>query len=177
MEKGPTHVEITVVMRWFVPGFLFAFSLQVLALEPKDVLSAQIALEGAPPQAGQSATVIVRLSIRNEWHINSAKPLQTYLIPTSLAMTPSSGIALGEVLYPEGVLRRFPFATEELSVYEGLVELRAPLTAPRKPGKYPLTFKLRYQACDQRTCLPPTTLDTSFEFEVLASTTPKPPRP
>ncbi|MDZ7694996.1 MAG: hypothetical protein U5K69_28415 [Balneolaceae bacterium] len=39
------------------------------------------------------------------------------------------------------------------------------------PGSYTLTGSLRVQACDDNSCLPPSTLDISIPVEVVASNT------
>jgi len=65
--------------------------------------------------------------------------------------------------YPPGVDRLFAFATEPIRVYEGQVQLIARFAQPLT-GKGVVPMVLRYQACDESSCLAP----MSKKFEVNA---------
>src|SRR5438105_10384359 len=75
----------------------------------------------------QAAVVI---DIPSGYHINSSRPLESYLIATSLKVDGPSGIRIGPTLYPRAALRKFKFSKKPLSVYEGRAALRFNVTVP-----------------------------------------------
>jgi hypothetical protein len=125
-------------------------------------------LEAAP---NQTFHVAVRLTIDDGWHINSNRPLQDYLIPTSISCEKNDVAAAGKVIYPEGKNATFGFSPEPLSVYEGEVWVMVPMTVAEAAaeGAAPLDFTVRVQACDDRNCLAPETLTLSVSVEINAN--------
>jgi hypothetical protein len=106
--------------------------------------------------------------IRSGFHINSHLPKEDYLIPTTLTAGLPMGLRALSTTYPPGVMRKFKFSPNALSVYEGAVTLRMKLqvaaSAPLGALKLPLT--LRYQPCNDEVCLPPVNLPLSAEIEI-----------
>ncbi len=131
----------------------------------------------APPEAPQVARrggtleVPVRFTVAPGYHINSNRPLLDYLIPTRLQWSPSAVRHMGD-RFPPAELKSFSFSPEKkLSIYEGEQTLKSrfavPATAP--PGKLTLSGKLHYQACDDKACYPPATVDVRVPLEIQAS--------
>ncbi|MCW9012353.1 MAG: thioredoxin domain-containing protein [Gammaproteobacteria bacterium] len=100
----------------------------------------------------------VELSINKNWHINSSKPLEKYLIPTLLTLSDQSGWQLDGVQYPKHDVVKLGFSKQPLALYQGLNQIRARLkkVQPEKTisGLNPV-IHLQLQACDDRVCLPP----------------------
>ena len=118
--------------------------------------------------AGAEARVAAVVRIDDHWHVNAHVPTFDYLIPTPLALAPPAGWPAPRVEYPAPVRRTFAFAGEPLDVYEGRVVIHGRVTVPAgtKPGRYPVAAKLRYQACDDDSCLPPVTAEKTVELVV-----------
>jgi len=68
---------------------------------------------------GSTIEVLVTAEIEPEYHINSNKPTEEYLIPTALKFEPIENATYGEINYPEPEMATFSFSEEELSVYQG----------------------------------------------------------
>ena len=101
--------------------------------------------------------VEVSIDLQPGWHVNSAEPLQDYLVPTRL--TGVEDQALESVDYPEPVERELGFQSETLSLYEGRVVLSADLPKPdpdRSQTTVPIVVDL--QTCNDRICLAPESL-------------------
>lgn len=136
-------------------AFLAASSLVValpLSAQTPDVKAKLIAPGLA---AGSKGTVTVEMTMGTGWHVNSHTPSESYLIPTSLALTASAG-TFSAVRYPKQVEKRFPFADQPLRVYEGTVRFETDLELPKTAtGKVFLAGTLSYQACNEKQCFPP----------------------
>jgi thiol:disulfide interchange protein DsbD len=110
---------------------------------------------------------IVEIAIAPGWHINSHTPHEEFLIPTTLEILPPAGVTAGEVQYPKAVDRVLAFSGgKAMALYEGTVKLLAPLSGTAAKDAGPLRAKLRYQACDDTTCLPPKTVELVAEQQV-----------
>lgn len=116
---------------------------------------------------GGSGEAIVRLNIENGYHVNANPPSFAYLIPTELELTPTAGISVDFISYPNGLSKKFSFADQPLSVYEGETELKVRLSAKSaQPGTHNLSAKLRVQACDDKVCYAPGVLDVMLPVNI-----------
>ena len=125
-----------------------------------------------PVPRGKEFQVALVVDIAEGYHMNSHKPLDSYLIPTTLTPQVPAGLTLAEAIYPPGKNMRFPFSPDKpLNVYTGSVTLRLRLTAggsaPLGNTSIPITF--RYQACNNSACLPPVKLPITALFQVAAA--------
>ena len=79
-------------------------------------------------------------------------------------------ITPGDPVYPPGKPYRLEGNPKDFSTYEDTFEIKVPVRvdAKAKPGEYSLKGKLRYQACDDRVCLPPTTIPVEIRLQVAA---------
>ena len=114
-------------------------------------------------------TVDVQLSARIEknWHVNSNKPNEDFLIP-SVVSAKASGIRLTRVQYPEAKDLALSFADKPVSVYEGDVVFGLTLTIAEAtpPGKQNAEITLSYQACNDKTCMPPSDATVTLVVDV-----------
>lgn len=130
-----------------------------------------IELEVAEPAArrGDVLGVEVVASIERGWHVHSNMPPEPYLIATELTLGLPEGFPPAEVHYPPAEERSFSFAPGlKLSVYEGKLGISAGVEVPADfaAATVPITAKLRYQACNDTTCLPPATVSASIDVPV-----------
>jgi len=117
--------------------------------------------QGVTIAAGESGEAVVKLQITNGYHVNANPPTFSYLIPTQLELAPADGITVEFVTYPDALTKKFSFSEKPLAVYEGETTLKARLKADKttKPGTHNLSAKLRVQACDDKVCYAPGTID------------------
>jgi thiol:disulfide interchange protein DsbD len=110
-----------------------------------------------PFRAGKPMIVAVELAIASPYHINSDRPLEDYLIPTTLEFSPQPGVTFGKTTFPNSLVKKFAFSQSPLSVFEGTVRILTEITLDpgTKQEGIALQGKVRYQACDESTCLPP----------------------
>jgi DsbC/DsbD-like thiol-disulfide interchange protein len=112
--------------------------------------------------AGKSSAVALHFRIAPGLHINSHKPSEEELIPTSFAIPTESGVRLEAATYPVGVDFALPIEPKtRLNVYTGEFTIQAQIVADR--GDHLVEAKLRYQACDQSACMPPKTIKVPID--------------
>jgi DsbC/DsbD-like thiol-disulfide interchange protein len=143
-------------------------------LSPAQVVKthAYASLDAVP--RGKDFQVAVVVDINQAYHMNSHKPLDSYLIPTTLTPQLPAGFTLVDTIYPAGHQKKFPFSPDKpLDVYSGSVTLRLKLTAQSSAplGAVTIPMTLRYQACNNSACLPPVKVPVSVELKVAAAGT------
>ncbi len=151
------------------------------AQDAASVVSIRAIAPAEPLQMGKSAVVSVELAITSPYHINSDRPLEDYLIPTSLEFEPIAGVAFGKIVFPAAPVKKLPFSDSPMAVYEGTIRISVEITpdASLQQKDIVLKGKIRYQACDDSTCLPPVrkpfSLALSFQGTAQASAPPSAP--
>ena len=118
--------------------------------------------------AGGSAEATVRLTIQSGYHVNANPPTFPYLKATVLEISPSDGVSVAFVTYPNAVDKKFAFAEKPLAVYEGETDLKATLKSDKtaKKGERSIPARLRIQACDDQVCYPPGTLELAIPVNI-----------
>ncbi|RJR29174.1 MAG: DUF255 domain-containing protein [Candidatus Latescibacterota bacterium] len=106
---------------------------------------------------GATGFVAVTARIAEGWHINSNKPLDSYLIPSELIVNAPAGIEVVRILYPAPVLRKLEMSETRMSLFDGAVTFGAVLRIGESvaPGSYAITATLKYQGCNDLTCVEP----------------------
>lgn len=107
------------------------------------------------PRAGVVEQTL-KLAVEPGYHVNSDKPNDEYLIPLRLSWDPGAVEVLA-VKFPKPLLEKSDFSEQPLSLFTGNFEIVTQFkrAAGATPGPGLLTGKLRYQACNDKMCLPP----------------------
>jgi len=123
-------------------------------------------------QRGRIVQVAVVMDIPHGYHVNSNRPLESFLKATQLKVEAPGGVRTGAVAYPRALLRKFSFSTERLSVYEGRAVLRFNVTVPANfgSGSLELKAKLNYQSCSDALCFPPQSREVKVQIPVVGAT-------
>ena len=122
---------------------------------------------------GESVRIAAVVTVDDGWHIQSHTPSFEYLIPTELALELPEGWPQPGVSYPDHVMWQSEFEADPLAVYEHEAVIHAKLDVPASvpAGVVEVPVELTYQACDDRTCLPPTTAEATLSLEIGATGT------
>jgi hypothetical protein len=115
----------------------------------------------------QVMTADFTIQVKNGYHVNSDKPADEYLIPLRFTWN-EDVVKLQEIVYPKPRMETFPFSAKPMSVFQGDFKTQAKFKVPAgaPTGLSHLTGKLRYQACNDRMCLPPRTLEVKVPLEI-----------
>jgi hypothetical protein len=139
-------------------GTLLAQSSPLLNVTPPDQVVAK---------HGATVTVKLTATLNDGFHLNSHTPDESYLIPLALKWT-DGALASPEVQYPAPQIVKVPFQEKPLSVLTGKFELttkfKVPASAPTGPST--VMGKLRYQACNDKSCFAPKTVDVKIPVQV-----------
>ncbi|MGA7852496.1 MAG: protein-disulfide reductase DsbD domain-containing protein [Candidatus Acidiferrales bacterium] len=128
-----------------------------------------VSLEPVP--RGKEFQAAVVAEIRSGYHVNSHKPSDEYLIATTLTPQLPEGFKLVDTIYPAGRQEKFSFSPDKpLDVYTGSVTLKLRLVAEAGAaiGAVKIPAILRYQACNDTTCLPPVKIPAELNLTVGA---------
>ncbi|MDM7995567.1 MAG: protein-disulfide reductase DsbD [Acidobacteriota bacterium] len=131
--------------------------LSASAQDPASVVSIRAFAPSEPIEAGKPAVVAVELAIDSRYHINSDRPLEDFLIPTTLEFEPVPGVTFGKTTFPTPAVKKFAFSDSPMSVFDGTIKILTEITlAPGlEQNAITLNGTVRYQACDDRACLRP----------------------
>jgi thioredoxin:protein disulfide reductase len=125
----------------------------VLPAEP--VVSIRAIPPTEPWSSGKPANLALELTIVPPYHINSDRPLEGYLIPTALEFDSPSAAKVRKVIFPPATVKKLPVSDTPMAVFDGTVRIAIEIAAEQNASDFELRGKLRYQACDDRACLPP----------------------
>jgi hypothetical protein len=136
----------------------FAQSITPLTIEP---------LQKVVVERGKSTTIKLQGKILAGYHVNSNKPNEDYLIPLRLTLT-ADPLIVEAVKYPAGHDEKYSFSDKPLNVLTGNFDILVTVKAPEKlePQMHVLLGKLRYQACSDKACLTPKTIEIRVTADV-----------
>jgi hypothetical protein len=136
-------------------------------------LAAALALAGPPVPvtvraeevrvaAGGTAEARVAVRIRPGFHVQANPAAEEFLVPLTLDLAEGLPVRVGRPVYPPGRPHRLRGAARDLLTYQGEVTVRVPLRVERDGARgrdeaVVLHGSVRYQACDDRVCLKPST--------------------
>jgi DsbC/DsbD-like thiol-disulfide interchange protein len=150
-------------------GISFVLTLALGLVAASAAAGQTITMTLTPPasvtgKAGSSVSAKVQARLREGYHCNSNTPSDEYLIPLKLTWTAPGALQVGEIKYPKPLIEKYAFSDKPLSVYSGIFDIVTDFKIPAdaKPGQTTVSGKVRYQACDDRACYPPKTLEVQF---------------
>ena len=108
----------------------------------------------------------IPVSILEGYHVNSNTPSDEYLIPLKVTWTSLGALEGGQVTYPKA--EKITVGDQSLSVFTGKFDLavsfKVSANAPAGPGI--ATGNLKFQACNNRMCFPPKSIEINVPYQV-----------
>ena len=138
------------------------------AQSDESIISAKFISSVEQFKPGDSYSLAVEVNIQQPFHINAQKPGEDFLIPTTLNIEAPPGVAMGKVVFPKALVKKFEFSESPLAVYEGIFHI---FTTVSISGEYQeadllLQGTLGYQACDHHTCMAPDEITFSQKYSM-----------
>ena len=117
---------------------------------------------------GSVVNLALLLNIKEGWHINSNKPLDPNLVPTSVNLKDTSAYKLKEIKYPQPELKKLAFSEKELSLYEYEAVIKIQIVIDKNYNEKNLIIngKIQYQPCNDQTCLFPFSKDFLVNLKI-----------
>jgi thiol:disulfide interchange protein DsbD len=153
---------------FFLLGLPFSAA-QGALVDSSKVVEVQVFPSAKPAQPGSVVQAAVVVKIQDGWHLNAHEGLLDFLIPANLTLDKNPYGTLAQNLsYPAGAKKSLAGSTQPFSVYEKAVTFLSDikLSSSLKPGKVKLPIKLQIQACNNQSCLSPTTLNLELPLEI-----------
>lgn len=118
--------------------------------------------------AGQQVPFVIRLKIKEPWHINANNPGNEFNVKTEVTLASKQKTKLVKISYPKGEKFQPPGIDEASLVYSGTVDVRGMLDVPAAAGdkQEELKITVSFQACNDRECLRPQTLELEQPIDV-----------
>jgi hypothetical protein len=179
-------VGLVRVVSWILPsrGFVLLLVTLLLGACSKNIVNQTGSSDARPLISSESVVLftaepveipwngskeaIVHVKVQNGYHLNANPPTYSYLKATELELSPTGGLSVGFITYPDPAIKKFPFAEKPLAVYEGDTQLKVLLKADASAakGSSNLSGKLKVQACDDQVCYPPGELAVAIPVTV-----------
>jgi thiol:disulfide interchange protein len=122
-------------------------------------------------RAGEKVDVIVTARIEPGWHIYSMTPAAAEMAPqpTTITINAPGLTRAGPVRQPEPRRKMDEAFGMVVELFEGEVSFAQTFSADsRAPGPVDITAAVRFMACDDKTCLPPTTVNITGSLTIEA---------
>ncbi|MHC4306717.1 MAG: cytochrome c biogenesis protein CcdA [Planctomycetota bacterium] len=157
-----------------LPAFFVALAVAPASAQP-GLVAPDItwAFDSNAAHPGTTIHAAAEIQFPGKFHVQSNKPLDEFLIPTVLTVTPPEGFTVREVVYPAPVMFEVLGFDEPLAVFDQKFVIGVALEVGQavEPGRYSINGTLGYQACDDKQCLMPTTMEMSADLEVVPAST------
>lgn len=118
-------------------------------------------VEPAQAAPGQRVELVLHADVPAPWHLYSLTPIEEGPFPTKIAVKPGGAVAeAGKPVQSAPKKKLDPNFGKEVEYYEGSAEFRVPVRLSKTAaGETKITAGVRFQLCDEGTCLPPTSED------------------
>jgi len=144
---------------------LWGVALCSLSAQETNVVTVRSALTKVKP--GEKTEARLTIALREGYHVSSNTPSDKYYIPLTLTWN-SKLIETPEVTFPKAQMEKYSFTPTPISVFSGNFDLVTKFTvsASAPGGQVVVPGKLRYQACNDKMCLMPKTVDVTLALDV-----------
>ena len=125
------------------------------------------ATDGVHP--GEVIHAALQIRLENGFHVQSNKPLDEFAVATALQLKLPAGTTVLEIVYPKA--HKFEVAGEPYEVFdpEFVIGVALQTDGDVKPGEHAINATLEYQACNDKICLNPDSLEVATKFKVVAA--------
>lgn len=123
---------------------------------------------------GDRIEILITANIARGWHIYAMSPIEEEVgpLPTSIALQLGDLLPEGEVVQPTPLRKMDKAFGKIVESFEREVTFtqRARVPETATPGERKLSAKVQFMACNDRSCLPPATVEIAGSLKVVAAT-------
>ena len=141
--------------------------------QPAGILTVKVIPSAKTFKVGQTTPITLELTIRAPYHINAEQPLEEFLIGTTVDFKSIPGASFKNIAFPPAEMKKTELSNQPLAVYEGRVNITAAveLAPDFRASELVIEGTVGYQACDEKSCLPPA--EAPFQAKVRVAGRPK----
>jgi hypothetical protein len=170
IERVRTMVFRVVVVSGVALGMTL-YNMSVVAQGPiQSVQWSGSVKPGTPIRQGSKVTIELSGEIQDGWHVYGLSQAPDGPIPLRVTLDGNEVIkSAGAVSGTAPVKKYDPSLNVETESYSGSLALHLPaqVNDHPSPGKQVISVAIRFQACNDRVCLPPRTVHLSVPIEIL----------
>ncbi|HEX2787739.1 MAG TPA: protein-disulfide reductase DsbD [Ignavibacteria bacterium] len=149
--------------------FYFLFSPILLFAQNSEYVNTEAFLNKAVYSTNDTVSMALKMVIKEKYHINSYQVADPTLIKTAIS-SGSNEFKLIGTYFPPDKEYKFEFSDNKIKVYEGTVYIGLKFTgSDLKPGSYEIPIKINYQACDDKQCYAPKTINFNVPVKIEAT--------
>lgn len=117
---------------------------------------------------GESGEASVEVEVQKGFHVQANPASLPNLIPTTLTIDQVEKLEIGEPVYPSGTPHKLQSSPGDIMAYDGTFAIKVPIKAAEtlSSSKIAVTGRLRYQACNEKTCFFPVTVPVSIPVRI-----------
>lgn len=164
LQAGSEEIAVT---KQLISAFLFTLALAAAAPNPVTwkITDGPV----TPLMVGTNFSVTLTATVAPGWRFYSMKPVAQGPAPTRIWVNPGQPFPLAGIIWATTprTLQDRTFH-KEMETYEGEAQFLLPLRVPfhTVTGSQMLVVSLTYQACNDKTCLPPKTVQITQALEI-----------
>ena len=120
-------------------------------------------------RAGSTVRVALQVTVAEGFHVQANHPRDPSLIPMQLFVDAPPGVSYVDVAFPPSTDFRIEGLDAPAAVFTGglLIGARVAIAGNVAAGPLTIPARLRYQACDDRQCFAPKTIQTGWTLRVV----------
>jgi thiol:disulfide interchange protein DsbD len=126
-------------------------------------------VETSPVRPGSYAELQLKVKLPADIHVQSDKPRDPNLIPTVMTIEAPTGVKVESITYPKAVDFKQKSGGQPLAVFVGpefTIDVKVSVAATIGEGDLKLPGRLRYQACNESLCFPPTSATAEWTLKI-----------
>lgn len=160
-------------MNCWQTGKVFGFILLLAVLQSQGFAQITFVEYTGKPEIeirkGKEHLLKLSFVIGDEFYIQGHKLENEFFIPTDLTITPSEGIVVGAIQFPEATKYHYEEENMLLDIYTKTIVIKVPIRvidSVANPTDLNVLGSLYYQACSKIKCYYPRTLDFTVNIKV-----------
>lgn len=168
-RQTPTRRARTRLAAWIAAAVLVACAIAPGHAQRTDVKADLLPeTEAGQVRPGGRTRLTLKVRLPQDIHVQSNKPRDKLLIPTTLTLEPPAGVRVEKIVYPVAVDLKQEGLDQPLAVYgnDFSITVYVVLAKNVKPGEMVIAARLRYQPCDEVMCYPPARAETEWTLRV-----------
>jgi cytochrome c biogenesis protein CcdA/thiol-disulfide isomerase/thioredoxin len=158
-------------MNGFVAALIVLLVSPTLAFAQLRGVKADLApLVESDARVGSNVRALVHVRVPEGFHLQSNAPRDPSLIPTVLTFAPPTGVRVMEVVFPKATDFTLEGQAEPLAVFEHefVVGVQFAVASDVATGALDVPARFRYQACDDKLCFAPVSVDLQWTLRVVS---------